>query len=108
MGSSEGNAGCTRVAIVNRGEAAVRLIRAVRDLNLEHGFAMRTIAFHTEAERRAVFVLEAIVIRGECPYLDLDELEARPDEVDDEERARLRPDVIEAVQRGMRRTLERA
>ena len=74
-----GNAGFTRVAIVNRGEAAVRLIRAVRELNLEHGFGMRTIALHTEAERRATFVLEAdeaVVIGGEkSPYLDYEELE---------------------------------
>ena len=42
--ASEGDASFKRVAIVNRGEAAVRLIRAVRELNLEHGFGMRTIA----------------------------------------------------------------
>ena len=78
MRPSEGDASFTRVAIVNRGEAAVRLIRAVRELNLEHRFAMRTIALHTEAERRAMFVLEAdeaVVIGGESPYLDHDELE---------------------------------
>jgi biotin carboxylase len=44
---SEGGAGFTRVAIINRGEAAVRLIRAVRELNLEHGDRIRTIALHT-------------------------------------------------------------
>ncbi|MDQ3720140.1 MAG: ATP-grasp domain-containing protein, partial [Actinomycetota bacterium] len=71
----------TRVAIVNRGEAAVRLIRAVRELNLELGWGMRTIAFHTEAERRATFVRqadEAVTIGvGESanPYLDHAELE---------------------------------
>ena len=75
---SEGDAGFTRVAIVNRGEAAVRLIRAVRELNLEHGDRIRTIALHTPAERRAMFVLEAdeaVVIGGERPYLDHSELE---------------------------------
>ncbi|MBA2765606.1 MAG: hypothetical protein H0U33_01365, partial [Solirubrobacterales bacterium] len=71
----------TRVAIVNRGEAAVRLIRAVRELDLEDGGTMRTIAFHTEAERRAMFVRQAdesMVIGGggaANPYLDHDELE---------------------------------
>jgi acetyl/propionyl-CoA carboxylase alpha subunit/acetyl-CoA carboxylase carboxyltransferase component len=70
----------TRVAIVNRGEAAVRLIRAVRELNVELGWGMRTIAFHTEAERRALFVRqadEAVAIdAGEAgPYLDHGELE---------------------------------
>ena len=71
--------GVTRVAIVNRGEAAVRLIRAVRELNLEHGSQIRTIALHTEAERRAMFVLEAdeaiLIGGGESPYLDHGELE---------------------------------
>ncbi len=69
------------MAIVNRGEAAVRLIRAVRELNLEFGWGMRTIALHTEAERRASFVRqadEAVTIgMGESanPYLDHAELE---------------------------------
>ena len=73
------NAGFTRVAIVNRGEAAVRLIRAVRELNLEHGWGITTIALHTEAERRAMFVLEAdeavLIGGGKSPYLDHGELE---------------------------------
>jgi acetyl/propionyl-CoA carboxylase alpha subunit/acetyl-CoA carboxylase carboxyltransferase component len=76
---SEGDVGFRRVAIVNRGEAAMRLIRAVRELNLEHGFGMTTIAFHTEAERRAMFVLEAdesvLIGGGKSPYLDHAELE---------------------------------
>jgi len=77
----EGNAGMTRVAIVNRGEAAVRLIRAVRELNLELGSGIRTIALHTEAERGAMFVREAdeaVVIASDGdpgPYLDHGELE---------------------------------
>jgi acetyl/propionyl-CoA carboxylase alpha subunit/acetyl-CoA carboxylase carboxyltransferase component len=75
---SEGDLGFTRVAIVNRGEAAVRLIRAVRELNLEHGWEMRTIALHTEVDRRAMFVREAdeaVIIDGQRPYLDHGELE---------------------------------
>ena len=75
---SEGDPGFGRVAIVNRGEAAVRLIRAVRELNLEHGCCIRTIALHTEAERRAVFVREAdeaLIVGGQRPYLDHGELE---------------------------------
>src|SRR5665213_1859228 len=75
---SEGDLGFTRVAIVNRGEAAVRLLRAVRELNLEHGWGMRTIALHTEVERRAMFVREAdetVIIDGQRPYLDHGELE---------------------------------
>ena len=48
-----------RIAIVNRGEAAMRLIHAVRELNHEHGTAMRTIALVTEPDRRARFAREA-------------------------------------------------
>ncbi|HYH26351.1 MAG TPA: carboxyl transferase domain-containing protein [Blastococcus sp.] len=69
-----------RIAVVNRGEPALRLIRAVRELNAEHGTATRVIALHTEAERRASFVRaadEAVLLResGEgSPYLDHGEL----------------------------------
>src|SRR5699024_6746307 len=49
----------TRIAVVNRGESAVRLIRAVRELNAEHGMGLQAIAMHTDAERRAMFVRQA-------------------------------------------------
>ncbi|MCW2647947.1 MAG: Carbamoyl-phosphate synthase chain ATP-binding protein [Pseudonocardiales bacterium] len=52
------------IAIVNRGEAAMRLIHAVRDINAHGGSAssaIRTIALYTEAERTAMFVREADV-----------------------------------------------
>jgi acetyl/propionyl-CoA carboxylase alpha subunit/acetyl-CoA carboxylase carboxyltransferase component len=72
----------TRVAVVNRGEAAVRLIRAVRELNEEHGYGISVIALHTEAEQRALFVRtadESLCLRtsasASSPYLDHDELE---------------------------------
>jgi len=48
-----------RVAIVNRGEAAMRFIHAVREFNQEHGTSLRTIAFFTEPDRNAMFVREA-------------------------------------------------
>jgi acetyl/propionyl-CoA carboxylase alpha subunit len=48
-----------RVAIVNRGEAAMRFIHAVRDYNQEHDTSLRTIALFTEPERRSMFVREA-------------------------------------------------
>ena len=70
-----------RLAIVNRGEPARRLIRAARELNRERGWEISTIAFHTEAERRATFVREAdegaLIGRpdGPNPYLDHAELE---------------------------------
>jgi acetyl/propionyl-CoA carboxylase alpha subunit/acetyl-CoA carboxylase carboxyltransferase component len=76
-----------RIAVVNRGEAAVRLIRAVRELNeqgavLDGYRAIRTIAMHTEGERSAMFVRqadEAVLLRpsatASVPYLDYVELE---------------------------------
>jgi acetyl/propionyl-CoA carboxylase alpha subunit/acetyl-CoA carboxylase carboxyltransferase component len=48
-----------RVAIVNRGEAAMRFIHAARDFNQEHGTSLRTIALFTEPDRNAMFVREA-------------------------------------------------
>jgi acetyl/propionyl-CoA carboxylase alpha subunit/acetyl-CoA carboxylase carboxyltransferase component len=71
-----------RIAIVNRGEAAVRLIRAVRELNEERGLSLRTVALHTEGERTAMFVRqadEAVQLNpsktASVPYLDYVELE---------------------------------
>ncbi len=69
-----------RIAVVNRGEPAMRLIRAVRELNEEHGHGIRVIALHTEEERHATFVRaadEAVVLRDTgkgIPYLDHEEL----------------------------------
>jgi acetyl/propionyl-CoA carboxylase alpha subunit/acetyl-CoA carboxylase carboxyltransferase component len=69
-----------RLAVVNRGEPAVRLVRAVRELNDENGYRIRVIALHTEAERRATFVRvadEAVLLTpngGGSPYLDHAEL----------------------------------
>ncbi|HUI44301.1 MAG TPA: carboxyl transferase domain-containing protein [Terriglobia bacterium] len=48
-----------RVAIVNRGEAAMRFIHAAREFNQENGTSLRTIALFTEPDRRALFVREA-------------------------------------------------
>jgi acetyl/propionyl-CoA carboxylase alpha subunit/acetyl-CoA carboxylase carboxyltransferase component len=70
-----------RIAVVNRGEAAVRLIRAVRELNAEFDCDITTIALTTDAERRAMFVRqadEAVTLRstsGGIVYLDHAELE---------------------------------
>ena len=66
-----------RIAIVNRGEAAMRLIHAVRDLNAESPAdpPVATIALYTEAERTAMFVREAdeaypLGSASERPYLN--------------------------------------
>ena len=48
-----------RVAIVNRGEAAMRFIHAVREFNLERGTSLFTIALFTEPDRNAMFVRQA-------------------------------------------------
>ena len=48
-----------RVAIVNRGEAAMRFIHAAREFNQEHGTSLRTIGLFTEPDRHAMFVREA-------------------------------------------------
>ena len=49
----------SRVAIVNRGEAAMRLIHAVRDVSAETGTKIETVALYTDADRTATFVREA-------------------------------------------------
>ena len=70
-----------RIAIVNRGEAAMRLIHAVRDLNATGTEQpVETIALHTEGERRAMFVREAdhaydLGPAAHRPYLDYAVLE---------------------------------
>jgi biotin carboxylase len=77
----------SRVAIVNRGEPAMRLINAVREWNAEGRAPLRVIAVYTAADRRATFVREAdeaVLIGpadpgdggfGASPYLDYAELE---------------------------------
>ncbi|RZQ60535.1 biotin carboxylase N-terminal domain-containing protein [Amycolatopsis suaedae] len=70
----------SRVAIVNRGEAAMRLIHAVRELAAETGNPIETVALYTDADRAATFVREADVAHylgaaADRPYLDLAVLE---------------------------------
>jgi len=73
----------SRIAIVNRGEAAMRLIHAVRDLNAQAGDdgpRIQTVALHTEGEKRAMFVREAdsaydLGPAANRPYLDYAVLE---------------------------------
>jgi acetyl/propionyl-CoA carboxylase alpha subunit/acetyl-CoA carboxylase carboxyltransferase component len=65
----------SRVAIVNRGEAAMRLIHAVRDLSAETGTRIETVALYTDADRTATFVREADITyslgpASARPYLD--------------------------------------
>ena len=77
----------SRVAIVNRGEAALRFLHAAVELNRE-GERIHTIALHTDAEAQGLFVREADEAyslgpatvedrdgRRVAPYLDLARLE---------------------------------
>ncbi|GAB09774.1 acyl-CoA carboxylase [Gordonia araii NBRC 100433] len=66
-----------RIAIVNRGEAAMRLINAVRDLNAETGQQVQTVALYTDVDRTATFVREADLAydlgpAAARPYLNLE------------------------------------
>jgi len=70
----------SRVAIVNRGEAAMRLIHAVRDLAAQTGERIETVALYTDSDRTAMFVREADIAyplgpASERPYLDYARLE---------------------------------
>ncbi len=84
--SQESRFAFERIAIVNRGEPAMRLINAVREWNAEGRPALRIIALYTAADRHATFVREAdeAVLIGPAdadaafagsPYLDYAELE---------------------------------
>ncbi|MCO1594449.1 ATP-grasp domain-containing protein [Micromonospora sp. RHAY321] len=69
-----------RVAIVNRGEAAMRLIHAVRELAAETGIRIETVALYTDVDRTATFVREADIAydlgpASARPYLNLAVLE---------------------------------
>lgn len=48
-----------RVAIINRGEPAMRFMRAAREFNRERGTQIRSLIFHTTPDRHARFVREA-------------------------------------------------
>jgi len=70
----------SRIAIANRGEAAMRLIHAVRDINAAGDGVIETVALHTTNEVRAMFVREADLSHdlgpaAARPYVDLAALE---------------------------------
>jgi acetyl/propionyl-CoA carboxylase alpha subunit/acetyl-CoA carboxylase carboxyltransferase component len=48
-----------RVAVVNRGEAAIRFLNAAREFSEEEGVPIETVAFYTEPDRNAAFVRRA-------------------------------------------------
>jgi acetyl/propionyl-CoA carboxylase alpha subunit/acetyl-CoA carboxylase carboxyltransferase component len=61
-----------RIAIVNRGEAAVRAIRAIQELHREERGDLRAIALYTDPDRRALSVREAdeAVGLGSATFVD--------------------------------------
>ncbi|HSN84172.1 MAG TPA: carboxyl transferase domain-containing protein [Polyangiales bacterium] len=63
-----------RIAILNRGEAAMRFIIAAREYGREHGDPLHTISLHTDPDRRAMFVREAdqAYSLGSATYLTSD------------------------------------
>lgn len=75
----------TRIAVVNRGESARRLIHAVRELNAgrlpgAQDAPLQVVALYTEAERKEPFVQEADLAwclgpMSTRPYLNLNVLE---------------------------------
>ena len=73
-----------RVAIVNRGEAAMRFIHAAREFNQEHATSLRTIALFTEPDRHAMFVREAdeAVCLGPAQVLDISTKQPKSSYVD--------------------------
>jgi acetyl/propionyl-CoA carboxylase alpha subunit/acetyl-CoA carboxylase carboxyltransferase component len=67
-----------RLAIVNRGEAAMRAIHAVRELNDAREDSIRVIALYSEPERHAQFVRQADerhCLGPASAYLDYEALE---------------------------------
>jgi acetyl/propionyl-CoA carboxylase alpha subunit/acetyl-CoA carboxylase carboxyltransferase component len=65
----------SRVAIVNRGEPAIRLIHAVQELSAADGVRIETVALYTDVDSAATFVREAdhsyyLGPAAARPYLD--------------------------------------
>ncbi|MBK8481340.1 MAG: hypothetical protein IPL40_09215 [Proteobacteria bacterium] len=50
-----------RIAVVSRGEPAARFVRTAREWAIARGRALRTVALHTAADARSLFVREADV-----------------------------------------------
>ena len=61
-----------RVAIINRGEAAMRFLHAASEFRHEYDVPLRTIALFTEPDRQAMFVREAdeAICLGAAQFID--------------------------------------
>jgi acetyl/propionyl-CoA carboxylase alpha subunit/acetyl-CoA carboxylase carboxyltransferase component len=75
-----------RIAIINRGEPAIRFIRAVRQFNRENHTQLHTIVLYTDPDRHARFVREAdeAVYLGEATFFDNRAGQRKPVYVDHE------------------------
>ncbi len=64
-----------RIAIINRGEAAMRMIHAVQEVNREEHLQLTTVALFTETDRHAMFVHEAddSISIGPATFVDAEE-----------------------------------
>ena len=51
----------SRIAILNRGEPAVRFLRALREYNLENNKDFEAVVFYTEVDENAPFVRQATI-----------------------------------------------
>jgi acetyl/propionyl-CoA carboxylase alpha subunit/acetyl-CoA carboxylase carboxyltransferase component len=80
----------TRIAIVNRGEPAIRFIRAVRQYNRENNTQLSTIILYTEPDRHARFIKEAdeAVSLGEATFFDVRAGQRKPAYLDQDRVAR--------------------
>jgi acetyl/propionyl-CoA carboxylase alpha subunit/acetyl-CoA carboxylase carboxyltransferase component len=72
-----------RVAIVNRGEAAMRFVHAAREIAAS-GMPLKSIALYTDADRRAQFVREAdeAWTLGPATFIDSRDGERKPTYLD--------------------------
>ena len=68
-----------RIAIVSHGVAALRLIRAVRELNREQRLNLTTVALFSEPDRHALFVREADDAISIGPATFVDRRDGQPD-----------------------------
>ena len=57
-----------RIGIINRGEAAVRFVGAVKDYNLTYNTQLKSVAFVTESEQFALFSKMANYSFTPCPW----------------------------------------
>ena len=59
MSDSHATRPIQRLAIANRGEAAMRCIRAVKALRAQEGSSLECVALYTDADRQAPYVRHA-------------------------------------------------